>query len=711
MPLIFTWLNGISDGLLLSGIMVGTWEFGEFLCPWLGRWGTGLAAVIAPWGLTVAGFSHMAVPWDVYALGITAVWLWEPWDIAAEATASSILSWEAYRWIFGANVPALLGAAMLLVLAVLAVPLQRWQTTASLRLLGIMFSLDFAVGFWLEVAYSDFDYKSDLVRFSVLGIFIGIYSLFRNRRSVAQKSLKLKATRDALTEALNRHGLEQWLKQHKEGRAGAVFVLDLDDFKLFNDTWGHAIGDAVLKTATQRIQTVSRHEDALVRPGGDEFILWAGDISEDSAREMAARIHKAVTGEPIQLPQGSWPLQMSLGWAYGTLNEVTAELADQALLTAKRRGKNQIASAGDPAELERQTNRSPHWWLHQFAHSLWNSWDTAAALTDSAGRIMATNPSFRDLNQIQELVIGNQLDLHPGGQDEVERGKPWSQILHREWHDGHDWWAVQDIYPIATESKQIEGYWTRIVPLPQGTSSRIHGLDQITITTVFQPIVELQTGKVIGFEALSRPRIGDTPLSPENLFSMAEDIHQIANVDRRCLEALATQLRELEPWPNHVKLFVNVRSETLIETPAWHFLVESIERVLSNEQVIWELSELSSPYYHGELVTAMTANFLNLNWAIDDWGSGWHPLKIYQELKPGWIKVDRNWVQSAMKDEPTLKLLLELIKWAREQGISTVAEGVETAAEAEQVAEWGFVAGQGYFWGHPQPLYQGRYER
>ena len=202
---------------------------------------------------------------------------------------------------------------------------------------------------------------------------------------------------------------------------------------------------------------------------------------------------------------------------------------------------------------------------------------------------------------------------------------------------------------------------------------------------------------------MSRPRIEDKAVSPEKMFSIAEWIHKVPHFDRLCLEALVNQLDEIGNWPDDITLFVNVRSETLVETTEWTSIMHSLENILPLERIVWELSELSPPHMQNEVTTSITENFLNLNWALDDWGSGWHPLKIYQRVKPRWIKVDRSWVQSAMTDEPTLKLLLVLVKWAREHGALTVAEGVETEAEARRVTEWGFYAGQGYFWGQPKP--------
>jgi|GEM_PF-5435852 len=71
-------LDSISNGLLLSGMIVGTWEFGEFLSLWWGRWGPTITALLVPWGLLLASFSHIPIPLTIYVIGVGAVWLWEP---------------------------------------------------------------------------------------------------------------------------------------------------------------------------------------------------------------------------------------------------------------------------------------------------------------------------------------------------------------------------------------------------------------------------------------------------------------------------------------------------------------------------------------------------------------------------------------------------------------------------------------------------------
>jgi diguanylate cyclase (GGDEF)-like protein/PAS domain S-box-containing protein len=124
----------------------------------------------------------------------------------------------------------------------------------------------------------------------------------------------------------------------------AVLYLDLDAFKPVNDTHGHAAGDELLRTVTDRITANIRPHDLLARLGGDEFaVLCEGISSEDEATRVAERLIQAV-GEPIQLDGGaSVSVGLSVGVAMGDGSDrqggALLDAADKALLSAKHAGK------------------------------------------------------------------------------------------------------------------------------------------------------------------------------------------------------------------------------------------------------------------------------------------------------------------------------------------------------------------------------------
>jgi diguanylate cyclase (GGDEF)-like protein len=106
-------------------------------------------------------------------------------------------------------------------------------------------------------------------------------------------ALKYKAERDALTNVYNRsfvyERLPSLLKKH---RSLSVFIIDVDDFKHINDTYGHDTGDEVLRNIARVLQTQTRNEDIVVRWGGDEFLLIAPDASAPFAASLRERINR-----------------------------------------------------------------------------------------------------------------------------------------------------------------------------------------------------------------------------------------------------------------------------------------------------------------------------------------------------------------------------------------------------------------------------------
>ena len=164
-----------------------------------------------------------------------------------------------------------------------------------------------------------------------------------------ESRLRRQACYDPLTGVLNRAEAEQQLIKalshaDRTGRCGAVLVIDIDDFKQINDTHGHLAGDNVLKDLTNRLTRVARVGDSLGRIGGDELVLILEGL-EDRQDAMAA-VQKIAGTTCYQMPvNGSlMPVSTSIGVSIfpddATSAEKLLELADQAMYSAKRRGKS-----------------------------------------------------------------------------------------------------------------------------------------------------------------------------------------------------------------------------------------------------------------------------------------------------------------------------------------------------------------------------------
>lgn len=161
------------------------------------------------------------------------------------------------------------------------------------------------------------------------------------------------ATHDELTGAYNRRYLLEMLAHEKNrtDRGGAGFcvcILDLDHFKRINDSHGHPVGDAVLKTFADTVQALLRSTDFFARYGGEEFLLFLPQTSLDMAQHCIRRLQDALLAAEYRgLPQGS-RVTASIGVAQYNLQESVAELierADKALYRAKQNGRNRMELA------------------------------------------------------------------------------------------------------------------------------------------------------------------------------------------------------------------------------------------------------------------------------------------------------------------------------------------------------------------------------
>ncbi|EMI16908.1 diguanylate cyclase with GAF sensor [Rhodopirellula maiorica SM1] len=159
-------------------------------------------------------------------------------------------------------------------------------------------------------------------------------------------------TRDALTGTMNKRYLMEALNREiaRSTRANmelSVVMLDIDHFKSINDTYGHLVGDEVLRTFGIRVGEICRSDDLLARYGGEEFCLLLAATGHEDAREMAERCRHAVADAPFDTAAGALPITASFGFA--VLNpskpkSVSGLLgaADQQLYEAKRSGRNRV---------------------------------------------------------------------------------------------------------------------------------------------------------------------------------------------------------------------------------------------------------------------------------------------------------------------------------------------------------------------------------
>jgi len=173
-----------------------------------------------------------------------------------------------------------------------------------------------------------------------------------------QEKLREQANRDSLTGLFNRRYLEGTLEREmarckREGTPITMLLLDIDHFKLINDTYGHQAGDEVLRVFGRLLQESARTEDIVCRYGGEEFLLVLPKMPLDIARERGEQLLKLFDGTTISFGDLRIHVTTSIGIAGAPLHSESAEglirCADEALYLAKHRGRNQVVVFGHTA--------------------------------------------------------------------------------------------------------------------------------------------------------------------------------------------------------------------------------------------------------------------------------------------------------------------------------------------------------------------------
>ncbi len=232
------------------------------------------------------------------------------------------------------------------------------------RFLSAVFLLGVAVAVWrittlsvgVDVADDIFDrnlvQQAYLGMFSlgVLGLSIGFILLANERLRV---ELEFMATRDPMTGVFNRRAFFtraeiEWARSMRSGRPLAAITSDIDFFKKVNDTYGHHIGDLVIKDFAHRSAQMLRLPDILARFGGEEFVILLPDTGMAEAKQVAERIRREIeTHRDKTLPAYTVSLGISIAQGKGgDAADVEALLAeaDAALYRAKQGGRNRVES-------------------------------------------------------------------------------------------------------------------------------------------------------------------------------------------------------------------------------------------------------------------------------------------------------------------------------------------------------------------------------
>jgi diguanylate cyclase (GGDEF)-like protein len=221
------------------------------------------------------------------------------------------------------------------------------------------------------------------------------------------------------------------------------------------------------------------------------------------------------------------------------------------------------------------------------------------------------------------------------------------------------------------------------------------------VTTHYQPILNFKTGKILGWEALTRGPRDSSFRSPIILFETAEQLGRLFALEKICRESALRNAGELQ---EDQKLFVNISPKTMADpefSPGNTLkLMESVG--LTPDNVVFEITEQHS-VQEFDLFYRTLAHYRSQGFriAVDDAGSGYAGLSTIAELQPEFIKLDKSLINGIHKDPVKRALVETTTTFADKIGSRIIAEGVETKAQAICLKDIGVHCGQGYFFARP----------
>jgi EAL domain-containing protein (putative c-di-GMP-specific phosphodiesterase class I) len=258
--------------------------------------------------------------------------------------------------------------------------------------------------------------------------------------------------------------------------------------------------------------------------------------------------------------------------------------------------------------------------------------------------------------------------------------------------------AISEEFPILVEV--AEHATTALVPRladaeARATASEILDtvLERRLYWPVFQPIRDLSTGEIVGYEGLSR---FDAPVSTAHLFHQAVIMNRLRDLEVATLQATIDASHSLPPesW-----LSVNCSPHLLTDT-------ETLSPILglTQRRVVIELSEHELITDYESIATALGRLGPSYSLAVDDAGAGFASLRHILETRPAYVKLDLALVQGLAEDATRRALVAAMVHFAAEAGFTLIAEGVESKADLRALRVLGVHMGQGFLLGKPERI-------
>ena len=221
-------------------------------------------------------------------------------------------------------------------------------------------------------------------------------------------------------------------------------------------------------------------------------------------------------------------------------------------------------------------------------------------------------------------------------------------------------------------------------------------LDQVitdcAFRSVFQPIMQMSNGAILGYEALTRFSDGSPP---EVRFAEAAAIGLGPDLE---LVTLRSAIHAARLLPAGGFLSLNVSPALVLEGDRLHEVLQSTDRL-----IVLEITEHEPVADYAALRAAFARIPVPVEWSIDDAGGGYASLRHILELRPQYVKLDRSLISDIVVDPARQALVAGMLHFAQALGAMLIAEGIESDAERLALHALGVSAGQGYLFGRPEP--------
>lgn len=227
-------------------------------------------------------------------------------------------------------------------------------------------------------------------------------------------------------------------------------------------------------------------------------------------------------------------------------------------------------------------------------------------------------------------------------------------------------------------------------------------LAQGGLHSLFQPIICLSERRILGYEALSRGPSNSPLHSPVALFAVARQAGRLSELEIACRQSACRRFNE-QQLPG--KLFLNVSPESLLE--AAHQPGRTLQLLqdfgIAPNQVVIELTE-QTPTDDFQLLHTALHHYraMGFSIALDDLGAGYSSLRLWSELRPDYVKIDRHFIDGIHQDALKREFVGSILQIAKASRAQVIAEGIELPEELAVLTEMGVDLVQGYLLGRPQ---------